>query len=66
VLDIEVAKGRIAYKDYFSRQREMVRETLQQNAIPLLQLSTTDEPVIALQQWFGKGRRQAVAGGAAR
>jgi hypothetical protein len=66
ILDIEAARRRTAYHDFFSRQREMVRETLQRNAIPLLQLSTTDEPVIALQQWFGKGRRQAVAGGAAR
>ena len=66
VLDIEAARGRTAYNEYFNRQRELVRETLQRNAIPRLQLSTTDEPVKALQQWFGKGRRQAVAGGPAR
>jgi uncharacterized protein (DUF58 family) len=66
VLDIEAARGRTAYNDFFSRQHALVHETLQRNAIPLLQLSTTDEPVIALQQWFGKGRQQVVAGGAAR
>jgi hypothetical protein len=66
LLDIEAARGRTAYNDFFSRQHQLVRETFQRNAIPLLQLSTTDQPVHALQQWFGKGRRKAVAGGTTR
>jgi uncharacterized protein (DUF58 family) len=66
ILDIEAARRRSAYHDFFSRQHQLVHDTLQGNAIPLLQLSTTDEPVRALQQWFGKGRRKAAAGVKAR
>jgi uncharacterized protein (DUF58 family) len=63
VLDITAARGRSVYNDFFSRQHQLVQQTLQRNAIPLLQLSTTDEPVQALQQWFGKARRSVQAKG---
>ena len=52
VLDTRTSTGRQGYNDFFQQHRQVLQETLQKRAIPLLQLSTADDVVAALQSQF--------------
>ena len=53
VLDTRSSTGRQSYNDFFQQHRQVLQETLQKRAIPLLQLSTADDVVATLQAQFG-------------
>lgn len=64
VLDTRSGSGRQVYNDFFREHRQALQKTLQKNAIPLLQLSTTDNVVSALQSQFGNRVTQTHVHGA--
>ena len=53
ILDTRSKTGQQGYNDFFRQYRQALRETLKKSAIPLVQLSTTDDVVTALQAQFG-------------
>ena len=53
VLDTRSGAGRQGYNAFFQQHRQALQQALQKSAIPLLQLSTTDDVVVALQAQFG-------------
>ena len=53
ILDTRSSTGQQGYNDFFQQHRQVLRETLQKHAIPLIQLSTADDVVAALQTQFG-------------
>jgi len=54
ILDTRTSAGRQGYNDFFQQHRQVLQKTLQRRAIPLLQLSTAEDVVEALQSQFGK------------
>jgi uncharacterized protein (DUF58 family) len=65
VLDTRSRRGRQHYEKFFRHYHQRLQNTLQKRAIPLLQLSTTDDVATVFQARFGKPRRQPGAGRAA-
>jgi len=59
-LDTTSARVRQQYEAFFRDHHARVRSLTQQHQIPLLQLSTTDDVIKALQSWFGASRRKSV------
>ena len=58
LLDTASRGGHAAYEGYFSDQRERIQVAMGRHGVPLLQLSTGENVVSAVQQLFG---RQAAA-----
>lgn len=59
VLNTRSKKGKRSYQDYFSKHHAMVSELMHKQNIPLLQLSTNDNPATILQQQFGTARQRS-------
>lgn len=61
MLDTESSAGRQHYGAFFQGHRQRLQQLMLQRAIPLLQLSTTDDVVTALQARFGSRRQPSAA-----
>ncbi len=53
ILDTRSGAGRRGYSNFFQQHRQVLQQALQKSAIPLLQLSTTDDVATALQSQLG-------------
>jgi uncharacterized protein (DUF58 family) len=62
VLDTGSGRGRDQYSAFFSQHHELLKQTMAKNAIPMLQLSTTDDVVRNLQSQFGNRAPRQSAG----
>jgi hypothetical protein len=65
VLDTQSGSGREAYASYFSDQAARIETLMGRNAVPLLQLSTGDDVIAAMQRLFGRRAPAGAAGGLA-
>lgn len=54
VLDTRSSAGRQDYNNFFQQHQRILQQTLHKSAIPLMQLSTTDNVAGALQSQLGK------------
>lgn len=59
VLNTRSKKGKRSYQDYFNKHHSRVSELMHKQNIPLLQLSTNDNPATILQQQFGTARQRS-------
>ncbi len=59
VLNTRSKKGKRLYQDYFSKHHRAISELMHKQKIPLLQISTSDNPAMILQQQFGTTRQRA-------
>ncbi len=57
LLDTNSRAGRAHYRDFFQQRQQRLQQLMQQRALPLLQLSTTDDVTAVLQARFGGRRR---------
>ena len=57
LLDTSSRAGREHYREFFQGRQQRLQQLLHQRAIPLLQLSTTDDVTTVLQARFGGRRR---------
>ncbi len=60
VLDTRSPRQREAYEAFFRRRHQQLAGLTRRQRIPLLRLSTTDDPAQALQAWFGGTRRPSL------
>jgi len=59
VLNTRSKKGKRSYQNYFNEHHHAVNELMNKQQIPLLQISTNDDPAIILQQQFGTARQRS-------
>ena len=64
MLDTGSREGRRHYREFFRQRDQGIRELLQRRNIPLVDLSTADDVVTALQVRFGRQRGGALLRGA--
>ncbi|MEJ2310401.1 MAG: DUF58 domain-containing protein [Gammaproteobacteria bacterium] len=65
LLDTQSGSGREAYASYFSDQAARIETLMGRNAVPLLQLSTENDVIAAMQRLFGRRAPAGAAGGLA-
>ena len=63
MLDTASHAGQQHYRDFFDKQQQRLQQLMLKRAVPLLQLSTTDDVVETLQTRFGSRRRRPLAHG---
>ena len=63
VLDTRSRRGRDDYENFFSQHQQQLRKIMQRQAIPLLQLKTTDDITAVLRSRFGSKRRRRMLNG---
>jgi len=59
ILDTDSRAGQQHYRAFFDGRQQRLSQLMRQRAVPLLQLSTTDNVTVALQAQFGRRRGQA-------
>ena len=64
LLDTASRTGQQHYREFFDQGQQRVLRLMRERAVPLLQLSTTDDVVEVLQARFGNRRRQPATQGA--
>lgn len=65
LLDTASGSGRDAYASYFSDQATRIETIMGRNAVPLLQLTTGDDVIAAVQRLFGRRAPAGASGGLA-
>ncbi|KAG1707631.1 hypothetical protein GQR58_003293 [Nymphon striatum] len=58
MLNTKSKKGQTSYNDYFRKHHLAVSELMKKRGIPLIQISTVDNPALVLQQHFGTGHQR--------
>ncbi len=59
ILNTRSKKGREHYQNFFKQHHNRVEELMNRHNIPLLQLSTADDILLALQQNFGASKKRS-------
>jgi len=59
VLNTRSKKGKRSYQAYFSKHHRIISELMSKQKIPLLQISTNDNPAAVLQKQFGTARQRS-------
>lgn len=58
ILNTRSKAGQTSYNDFFRNHHHTVSELMKKRGIPLIQLSTSDNPALVLQQYFGTARQR--------
>lgn len=61
VLNTRSKKGKTSYNDFFSKHHLALSDLMKKRGIPLIQISTSDNPALVLQQHFGTAHKRASA-----
>ncbi len=59
VVNTKSIKGHDKYQQFFSQHHQKIQELMRKQNIPLLQLSTEDDVLLALQRSFGNSKQRA-------
>lgn len=62
VVNTKSSKGYDKYQQFFSQHHQKIQELMRKQNIPLLQLSTEDDVLLALQRSFGNSKQRAPIG----